>query len=59
MPDAQLVELASAGDPFAAWLDPPSVERVLENHYRSEGFLAADVSIGPAEMKAHQSFRFR
>ena len=51
VPDAQLVELASAGDPFAAWLDPPSVERVLENHYRSEGFLAADVSIGPAEMK--------
>ena len=46
VPDAKLVELASAGDPFAAWLDPPSVERVLENHYRSEGFLAADVSSG-------------
>jgi outer membrane protein assembly complex protein YaeT len=51
VPTAKLEELASTGDPFAAWLDPPSVERVLENHYRSEGFLTADVSIGPARMK--------
>jgi outer membrane protein assembly complex protein YaeT len=51
VPSAQLVELAGAGDPFAAWLDPLSVERALENYYHSEGFLAADVSIGPAELK--------
>ena len=43
--------MASAPDPFAAWLDPPAVERALEKHYHSEGFLAADVSIGPAETR--------
>jgi translocation and assembly module TamA len=51
VPTAKVVELASARDPFAAWLDPASVERVLENHYRSDGFLAADVSIGTPEMR--------
>jgi outer membrane protein assembly factor BamA/autotransporter translocation and assembly factor TamB len=51
VPAAKVVELASAGDAFAAWLDPASVERVLENHYRSDGFLAADASVGRPEMR--------
>ena len=51
VPNGPLLELVGAGDPFAAWLDPVSVERALENYYRSEGFLAANVSIGRAEMK--------
>jgi outer membrane protein insertion porin family len=37
-------------DPLAAWLDPRSVERLLEDHYRSEGFLAARVSVGAPRM---------
>ena len=51
VPSETLVALASTPEAFAAWLDAPSVERVLENHYRSEGFLAADVSVGLAEMR--------
>jgi outer membrane protein assembly complex protein YaeT len=55
LPTETLLELASAPDPFAAWLDASSVERVLENHYRSEGFLAADVSVAEARMRSGTS----
>jgi outer membrane protein assembly complex protein YaeT len=51
VPTETLLALASTPDPFAAWLDAPSVERQLENHYRAEGFLAADVSVGAAGMR--------
>ena len=46
LPEPQLIELASAGNPLAAWTDPAAVERRLEDHYRAEGFLAADVTVG-------------
>ena len=55
VPAATLLELASGTDPFAAWLDPQSVERVLESHYRAEGFLASDVSVGAADMRSGAS----
>jgi outer membrane protein assembly complex protein YaeT len=55
VPTGTLLELASAPDPFAAWLDAPSLERVLESHYRSEGFLAADVSVGVGGMHSGTS----
>jgi len=42
----QVLELVSTPNPFAAWLDPGSVKRLVENRYRSEGFLAAQVSVG-------------
>jgi len=45
LPADQLMQVVRAGDPHAAWLDPRSVERLLEDHYRSEGFLAASVSV--------------
>ena len=45
---AQLLAVANANEAISAWLDPEGVERRLEQHYRSEGFLAADVSVGPA-----------
>jgi outer membrane protein assembly complex protein YaeT len=51
VPTETLLELASAPDPLAAWLDAPAVERELENLYRSEGFLTADVSVGAAGMR--------
>jgi outer membrane protein assembly complex protein YaeT len=43
---AQLLEVASRGNPLAAWLDPGAVKRLVESRYRSEGFLAAEVSLG-------------
>ena len=43
---AQLLEVVSNGNPFAAWLDPGAVKRLVENRYRFEGFLAAEVSVG-------------
>ena len=46
VPAAQLLEIASTGNPLAAWIDPVAVERRLEHHYRAEGFLVADVSVG-------------
>src|SRR5262245_36567024 len=46
LPTDQLMQVLRTGDLLAAWLDPRSVERLLEDHYRSEGFLAADVSVG-------------
>ncbi|HXW07823.1 MAG TPA: translocation/assembly module TamB domain-containing protein [Vicinamibacterales bacterium] len=46
VPTDQLVGIVSQADPLSPWLDPGSVERLLENHYRSEGFLAAAVSVG-------------
>ena len=42
----RLLDVVRTAGALAAWLDPASVERLLENHYRSEGFLAADVSVG-------------
>ena len=51
LPTAQLLDFVRTPDPLAAWLDPPSVERLLEDHYRAEGFLAADVSIGRPESR--------
>jgi outer membrane protein assembly complex protein YaeT len=51
VPDGKVREIASAPDPFAAWLDPSAVKRALEKHYHSEGFLAADVSVAPAETR--------
>jgi outer membrane protein assembly complex protein YaeT len=47
----RLLDLVRTADALAAWLDPASVERLLENHYRSEGFLAADVSVGPPQTR--------
>ncbi len=51
LPTAQVLDVVRTPDPLAAWLDPPSVERLLEDHYRAEGFLAADVSIGRPESR--------
>ena len=51
LPTTQLLDFVRTPDPLAAWLDPPSVERLLENHYRAEGFLAADVSVGRPESR--------
>jgi len=51
LPTAQLLDLIRMTDALAAWLDPPSVERLLENLYRAEGFLAADVSVGRPESR--------
>jgi outer membrane protein assembly factor BamA len=55
LPKEQLLAVVSTADALAAWLDPPSVERLLENHYRSEGFLAADVSVGSPETRGGTS----
>jgi outer membrane protein assembly complex protein YaeT len=56
LPTEQLLGVvAGQPDSLAAWIDPASVERLLENHYRSEGFLAADVSVGAAETRAGTS----
>src|SRR5262249_17431232 len=44
----QVLNVVNAGGALSAWLDPHSVERLLENHYHSDGFLAAKVSVsGP------------
>jgi outer membrane protein assembly factor BamA len=51
LPTAQLLEVVRMADALAPWLDPPSTERLLENHYRAEGFLAADVSVGRPETR--------
>jgi len=45
LPAAELLEVVSQ-DPFAAWLDPVAVKSLVENQYRSEGFLSAAVSVG-------------
>jgi outer membrane protein assembly complex protein YaeT len=42
----QVRGLVSTPNAFAAWLDAGSVKRLVENRYRSEGFLAAEVSVG-------------
>jgi outer membrane protein assembly complex protein YaeT len=51
LPTAQLLDAVRTPDPLAAWLDPRSVERLLEDHYHAEGFLAADVSVGRPETR--------
>ena len=51
LPTAQLLDRVRAADALAAWLDPLSVERLLEDHYRAEGFLAADISVGRPETR--------
>ncbi len=51
LPTGQLLSVVSTVDPVAAWLDPGSVKRLLEDHYRSEGFLAANVSVGSPETR--------
>jgi len=45
-----LRQALKADGPLAAWLDPRSVERVLEDYYRSQGFLAAGVSASAPAM---------
>jgi outer membrane protein assembly complex protein YaeT len=55
LPTAQLLAVVHTADALAAWLDPLSVERLLENHYRAEGFLAAVVSVGSAETRGGTS----
>ena len=50
LPTDDLMKVVDASDPIAAWLDPRAVERLLEDRYRSEGLLAADVSVGPPKM---------
>jgi outer membrane protein assembly factor BamA len=51
LPTAQLLGVVGTASPLSSWLDPRSVEHLLENHYRSEGFLAADVSVSPPESR--------
>jgi outer membrane protein assembly complex protein YaeT len=51
LPTAQLLDVVSTASALSCWLDPRSVEQLLENHYRSEGFLAADVSVSPPETR--------
>ena len=51
----QLVGLVTSADPLSPWLDPASVERLLEEHYHSEGFLAADVSVSAPELRDGKS----
>jgi outer membrane protein assembly complex protein YaeT len=41
----QLLQAVGTSGPFAAWRDPRSVERLLEDVYRAEGLLAARVSV--------------
>jgi outer membrane protein assembly factor BamA len=55
LPTAQLLDVVRTADPLAPWLDPPSVETLLEDHYRAEGFLAADVSVGRPETRTGAS----
>ena len=52
---AQLLEVVNTADALAPWLDPASVERLLENRYRSEGFLAPDVSVASPEVRGDTS----
>ena len=52
---AQLLAVIAVADTRAAWLDPPSIERLLEDHYRSQGYLAADVSVGAPETRGDAS----
>jgi outer membrane protein insertion porin family len=51
LPTEDLRAVVTATDALAPWLDPASVERLLEDHYRAEGFLAADVSVAPSEVR--------
>jgi outer membrane protein assembly complex protein YaeT len=51
LPTEQLLGLVTTLDSLSPWLDPGSVERLLENHYRAEGYLAADVSVGRPEIR--------
>jgi outer membrane protein assembly factor BamA len=51
LPSEQLLGIISKQDTLSAWLDRGSVERLLEDHYRSEGFLAADVSVAAPETR--------
>jgi outer membrane protein assembly complex protein YaeT len=46
-----LLALVEKADALSPWLDPRAVERVLENYYRSEGFLAVDVLAGAPEIR--------
>jgi outer membrane protein assembly factor BamA/autotransporter translocation and assembly factor TamB len=50
LPTPQLLAVIP-GDALSCWLDAPSVERLLENHYFSEGLLAADVSLSAPESR--------
>jgi len=51
LPTEQLVAAVNAQDALAAWLDPGSVERLLEDRYRGEGYLAADVSVARPQIR--------
>jgi outer membrane protein insertion porin family len=48
---AHLLEVVSTGDTLSCWLNPHSVEQLLEDHYRSEGFLSADVSVSSPDTR--------
>jgi outer membrane protein assembly complex protein YaeT len=45
-----LLQALKADGSVAAWLDPRSVERLLEDDYRSQGFLAARISVAAPVM---------
>lgn len=49
VPTEELLGAISQQDTLSPWLNPGSVKRLLEDHYRSEGYLAADVSVGSPE----------
>src|SRR5262249_30988809 len=45
-----LLQALKVGGPLAAWLDPRSIEPLLQDYYRSQGFLAAAISAGAPVM---------